>query len=425
MEKFGLIDLTDLQPRDYNQFFLKRNPFPAIGVPSDTPPFAVDREQMKKRFKDVIVDLQKNNSSSITVLVGDYGSGKSHLLKLFKHSVNTYLLPKENGILAVYIKSPGDDFRDFLLQFVEDIGRDFFEEYCKKFLKQYFEKNPNEIASFIHDSDKKNKFLKRDYEIEQVIKNSRRVDLFNHIKNDVFKDINSNDLIFAFLTLSHPDYSSKAWRWFLGEKVKEEKDTLKIESSIEDAEKAYEVFKNIIKLLKKIEIVGFVLLIDELESITLLNQTKRGRYQDQLRTMIDDYPQNLCLYFAIVPDQWREITSETTALVRRLAGSWFELAPFDKNLTKELIETYLYSARIEKFSSKESKIKFPESDPALCPFTTESIDEIYKVSKGQVSAILLICHEALDYLYDYKQFNAITPDLIQTLEKSRRATNVE
>jgi hypothetical protein len=136
--------------------------------------------------------------------------------------------------------------------------------------------------------------------------------------------------------------------------------------------------------------------------------------------MIDDYPSDLCLYFTIVPDQWQEITSETTALVRRLAGSWFELVPFEDNLTKELIETYLFSARIEKYSSKDAKSKYPKCEPSLCPFTSDSIKEIQSLSKGQVATILKICHESLDFLYDNKKYEAITPELIQNLEKSRR-----
>ena len=99
MEKFGLIDLNGLKPRDYGNIFLKNNPFPTIGIPGDRITFCVDRDKIKARFKDVLSELIFNENSSITVIVGDYGTGKSHLLKLFKQSVNEELLPQENPVL--------------------------------------------------------------------------------------------------------------------------------------------------------------------------------------------------------------------------------------------------------------------------------------------------------------------------------------
>ncbi len=118
MEKIGIIDLKKVKPRDYERFFLKRNPFPAVGVPSDALLITVDRVPIIKRFENVIAELLTDGTSIITVLVGDYGSGKSHLLKVFKQSVNSQLLSRENGTLAAYVKSPGEGFRDFFLEII-------------------------------------------------------------------------------------------------------------------------------------------------------------------------------------------------------------------------------------------------------------------------------------------------------------------
>ena len=119
----GLIDLQPKRARDYKQFYLRKNPFPPIGVPTSDELITVDREQVIRRFQNVISEVVSTGDSIITVLVGPYGSGKSHLLRVFKNSVNRQLLTSEEPMIAVYVKSPGEDFRDFFLGFVEDIGR--------------------------------------------------------------------------------------------------------------------------------------------------------------------------------------------------------------------------------------------------------------------------------------------------------------
>lgn len=219
--------------------------------------------------------------------------------------------------------------------------------------------------------------------------------------------------------LSHPDYSSKAWRWFLGGHLdKKEKEDLNVEILIEDDEKAYSIFGNLVKLLQIVGIKSFVILVDELEKITQLDARKRTRYQEQLRQLIDDYPKNMCMYFAIAPYQWGLLTKEPTALVRRLAGNWITLGGFEKDYTREFIERYLFHSRVDKFSSKEAKAKFIDCEPSLCPFTTESIDTIQKASKGLVSRIILLCRKSLEYLHDnQKDYHSITPQLVEFVKK--------
>ena len=79
MENSGIINLTSRRRRDYSHFYLTRNPFPAIGVPVDSPPFTADRIREKKLFQNIMTELLDNGSSQLTVVVGEYGSGKSHL----------------------------------------------------------------------------------------------------------------------------------------------------------------------------------------------------------------------------------------------------------------------------------------------------------------------------------------------------------
>jgi len=422
VERSGIIALKRGKARNYEEFFLKRNPFPAIGVPSSDILITVDRNTEIERFRNVISELLDYGTAIITVLVGEYGSGKSHLLKVFKSSINAQFLSQDNGALAAYVKSPGEDFRNFFLAFIEDVGRSPLTQYSEEVVRGYLEKNKKEAESYIYSEEARKTFRKGDYDIGKLLQSCTHIDLFKKIKAEHFPDVSAGDLVYAFLTLSHPDHSSKAWRWFLGEHLdKEEKASASIEMTIDDDEIAYAMFQSFVILLKAIGITSLVIAVDELEKITFIHASKRVTYQDFLRRMIDDHTKNLCFYFAIAPRQWTELTKEPTALVRRLAGNWYLLENFDRDYTKELIEKYLYSARLEGFSSRDAKSKFGDCEPSLCPFTNESVDAVQKLSGGLVSSIILICRKLLEYLYDNKdKYNSITLDFIEYVKTQER-----
>src|SRR2546425_567333 len=121
----GLISFEGLEKKDYSLLLLTRNPFPSTAVPSEVALTTADRQAALRRFTDALSTLFADSSSSVTVLLGDYGTGKSHLLKLFKVSVNSKLISGTTPTLAIYVKSPGRSIRDLLLYMMDDLGRDY------------------------------------------------------------------------------------------------------------------------------------------------------------------------------------------------------------------------------------------------------------------------------------------------------------
>jgi hypothetical protein len=415
LEKSGIIELKRGKARDYSEFLLRRNPFPAVGVPTEAPLITVDREKDKERFQNVIGELLDVGTSIITVLVGEYGAGKSHLLKVFKQSINTQLLSRENGVLAAYVKSPGEDFRDFLLSMVEDVGRQLMAAYAGEVLRTTILSDPKAAQTHVINSDVAASLKKGEIEIGTFLAGCVHLDLIRELMVPQFKEVHSPDLLLSFFNLCHPDYSSKAWRWFLGEKLdRTDKASIGVETTIDDDETAYAIFDDLLTLFGAIGIKSLVALVDELEKITFISASKRSRYQDLLRRMIDDHTKNVCFYFAIAPRQWADLTKQSTAFVRRLAGNWYLLDDFQPGHTRDLIEQYLYSVRVGDFSAKKAKSAFPGCEPSLCPFTNDSIGVIQEISGGLVSSIILVCRKLLEYLYDYsKQYSSVTPELVR------------
>jgi hypothetical protein len=421
IENSGLIDLRHTTTRNFEKFFLKRNPFPPIGIPGETILFTVDRAVEVKRFQDAIAELVASTKSNITVLIGEYGSGKSHLMRLFKQSINAQLLSREKGVLATYLKSPGEDFRDFYLTMVEDIGRPLLTQYAEDIIREHLVQRP--IAdSLIFDMKVRESFLKKGVFEPSVLRSTQFLDLVQRIRSSFFSEVKSADVVHAFLSLAHPDHSSKAWRWLISESLnKEEKGYLGVEDDIENDEKAYAAFRDLITLFHKIGVASLCIIVDELEKITLISSGRRSKYQDALRAMIDDHPSQISFYFAIAPRQWESLTKEPNALVRRLTGNWQVLENFEKGLTRELIERYLFFSRTEHFTSKDAMKAFPDCEASLCPFTTGSIEPIQKITDGLVSSVILLCRRLLEFLHDHpQQYKSITPTLVDEVVKNEQ-----
>lgn len=410
MERTGLIDLRRAKARNYDRFYLKRNPFPAIGIPEETLLITADREAVIKRFQNVITELLDSDQSIITVMVGEYGSGKSHLLKLFKKSVDAQLLSSEKT-MAVYIKSPGEDFSYFFYGFVDNVGLELLKQISVAYISEKLASD-KKLQKHLTDSKVMEGFLAGKVRFEEMITKSFFPDLINDIEETYFSDI-ERDLAQAFLSFANPKMSSIAWRWILGESLdKDEKELLDVSASI-DSSGTYELFCDLVKLLHKAGIKNMVILVDELEKITLLSKTRKGQYQDDLRRLIDDHPTNVCFYFAIAPAQWQDLTREPTALVRRLKGNWHLLEDFKENDTKELVEKYLFSARIDLYPVNDIRGKYRSLETSMFPFTKEAIEIINKEAKGVVSDVLLICRRSLELLADFSQYEIIDSKVVQ------------
>lgn len=317
--------------------------------------------------------------------------------------------------MAAYVKSPGEDFRDFLLGVIEDVGRQLMTAYAGEVLRAAILSDTKVAETHVLKSEVAASLRKGDIEIGTFLASCIHLDLIRELMVPRFSAVHSTDLVLSFFNLCHPDYSSKAWRWFLGEKLDStDKNSIGVEGTIDDDETAYSIFHDLLVLFSMIGIKSLVTLVDELEKITFIHASKGTKYQDILRRMIDDHTKNVCFYFAIAPRQWADLTKESTAFVRRLSGNWYVLDDFQQNNTKDLIEQYLYAVRVENFSTKMAKSTFPDCEPSLCPFTNESISVIQEISEGLVSDIILICRKLLEYLYDYrKQYSCVTAELVK------------
>ena len=401
---WDFLNLTDLARKDYSSLFLERNPFPASTVPEEIPQFTADRAEEKKQFKETISDLIHDNKSSVTVYVGEYGSGKSHLMRAFKHVVKQQLFNFEKGVFPIYIKTPGRNFLDFYHEVIEDITRKDLETFAEKILKDFLDQHKNK-SKFIYTKKAK---IQPD-NMKDFVDKSMAVDMFKELAHARFPDLKNHDVFFALCNILRPSLSTLAWRWFLGTKLsKDELRTINVKSNIDSSPEAYVIFSDLITLIKSTGIDSIILYIDEFENITNIPSNLRAIYQNTLRCLIDDFPQNMVLLFAIAPYQWNELTKQRTALVRRLEDNVLQLDSFTKEQAKDLILQYLNSSR----PHKPEKISAGENRSELYPFTDGAIEEIAVSSKGVSSTIIKLCRRCIEDLIETRS-NTVTVGIVK------------
>lgn len=394
------INLKKGGKRDYSKLLLKSNPFPGTAISREVPLLNVNRNEIIHHFEEIIHALPSMDAPSVTTIIGDYGDGKTHLLKLFKHSINSQLFDidsiDEENTFAIYVRSPGRKFLEYFGEVIEDVNRSNFQKMSKKLLWNYIKNNQDEIKKFKIGQYSE---IINDVDLEDYLKNSMVLDLFKNIRKSMFPDIHEPDFIFALLFLLHPDYSPTAWRWFLGANLSaDEKKSLLVESSL-NTENAYKQYKNFLVVFQKLGITSLVFLVDELEKIVSIPGLQKAQYHDVLRHMIDDSPKSTALFLSVAPKQWDIITQEDSALARRISENTMRLKGFDIKKIRELISKHLNLYRTTN-SGTEIRSKFPDCEPDIAPFTEEAIEEIFNATQGNVFANIVLARQLIDYRLD-------------------------
>ena len=407
------IDLSGITKRDYSGLYLSQNPFPTSLIPNEIPPFTADRKNEKKHFEDMMSELIFNHKSSVTVFVGDYGSGKTHILRALKHVVETQLLNFDNGVIPIYARTPGRNILEFYREFIEDVGRNNLRLFAERIMKIYFEENKQAIKKFVYKKEIMQDIDKKiNEDLETFVNSCMTKDLFRDVATKLFKNLSNYDVLNAFLYMTHPSLSAYAWKWFLGLKLsKDELGYIDVKDNIGDTRIAYSTLKNFIAILNSINIKHVVLLIDELEKIVTLPSNLRVNYQDDLRHLIDDFPSNMLMIFSISPYYWGRLVDEGTALIRRLSDNQFRLDNFSLDDVKELINKYLSFSRTENFPNDEV---IEKCQSQLYPFMNEAIEEIFVITKGKSSDVLKACRKSIEHLIQNNQ-RAVTKKIIEEL----------
>ena len=371
---------------------LKFNPFPTTALPEENPSITADRDIAVEKFVQIVNNLQNNHKSSVAVFVGDWGSGKSHLLRVCNTAVREKLYTTEGGVFPILIRSPGRSMLDFLNEIFLGISRARLTQLSNQIVKRYIETNRQTVQHLVLRNYKQ-KFSEGKYMLDELLEEIQIIDLFKKIRRDLPITLQDEDLFYAILFLSQVSSRIRSWSWIAGSKLSsDDKKRLNIMGDNDGNRKAKAMLKDLVQIILHAGYDSTIIFIDEFENIATVPSNQRKIFQDDLRDVIDEFNE-VALIVAVTPSVWQQFEEQTTALTRRLRSNLVQLTKFGNGEIKELLEKYLKKARIEDNTSIES---FPNCELKFVPFTNDAIELILKESQGIVSNILEDCKKCLD-----------------------------
>jgi len=375
-------------------FLLTHNPFPPSGISPDAPDGPPLRDEqgaeITPRIRRFIRSAFGSRSSTQgLVIIGAYGTGKSHLLRLMHHHINERLGTGDDKALSIYVDRPRLEAQDLNRGILRSLGEDTVRKmlwYCVRF----------EIAQDIRDQSEHLKSLQR--QLQGAIFASGADPAKDRVLDPVFRTENLGDYR-QFLTA----FDSQGWirpqlhDYFVGlyQRSLDPGSPLEVIEAFvalllakdHTARQTWESLLALGKrrkvplmgapefledLLRMTRINGYAytfLLIDEFEEVPagyLLTKRQKADYMYTLMEMLNRVQAGLGLVLAITPQAWNLLTSEAPPLSDRLP-TVIRLGALDAESMGRLFAFYLERARVGNG---------PDAHEPLFPLSLELVSQL-------------------------------------------------
>jgi len=415
----ALGQVTEQKEKDrYANMRLDRNPFPIASISS--PEYASNLPPIRDEHLKTVLDLIRTSAvgkrySGMSV-IGDYGFGKTHLLRWFEHTVNTGSKGKLN---AIYVRDPGSSSRELLFAIVRAIG----DESLRKMIWAIVQK-----AIGLGVLAKGLSFFRQfsgGLMPGQALLDTGNEDKCAELASETSVS-NYREFIRVFDTLR---LSREKLRDYIDATLRPHVTNLAVSSQFASfianpEEEAYrswmalvsgsprdlqvlqdDYFKAILAVLKANGFQHTYLLLDEFEDVAIVRLTSRKtlEYAAELRMLIDTNLTEFSLVLAMTNEGFESLASTYPPLTERLNFK-IDLSPLSALEVESLILRYLKQSRIQGVSQD-----------SLSPFSKTVVKRITEVSKGNPRTIISLCYRLIEACGDQRASN-ITTNMVSELQ---------
>lgn len=380
--------------KDYATLNLNFNPFPPAGLPRFILP-PLDNKQLdtiKHFILSTYASPKRQDYAGLTI-IGEYGMGKTHLMKYIQDAVDTL----SNGAVeqrkdirfsavTCFVDKPEDAPQIVIHKILEQIGLDRIRKYIGKILldefskdkKKFFETFKSHQTTFfetertkLFDEPSISNFL----EFLSRFKNSwGDITSLQDTAREIIKEkiIPDPTLADRYLDLVFEEKkASSSW------------DILAGYVSNRNIQKKEVMFLNsIVGILKNVGFHQLYVFVDEFEDVSKLKGAKLSNYLITLNTLINKQGK-WAIVVSLTGEALGKIKGESTPLHDRLTSYAVKLQPLNEAKAKRMLTNYLNMARTD------------EKDE-ITPFSDEAIKEMLEISKGNCRSFILLAHKALD-----------------------------
>ncbi len=418
----------------YQHIHLAFNPFPVAGTRAgdiQIPDLAsgqdaavtiplfppLDPGQLQT-IRDFVSSTLRIQQFAGLMVVGDYGFGKSHLLRFIEHRINSFQGEIRGGkIRAFYIKNPSTKPQDLLFALTKSIGEDEFwkitwsiilEEVRRFCLDQGFDQLAEALFAdeplLIPPTDK----LKRSLDEEALsnaqlfLQRCKQLGITEKALSAfsvglLRRHLDSLDVINQMVAIAFGEgYSSfESWMSLTSPEAKRPVKIPKLDH-----------FDAILKILHLHGVSFVYMLIDEFEDIAgvRVSARQRAEYAATLRMFIDAQLQNFAMVRAITAAGLNIVRETYPPFVDRFTHT-IDLRPLSVDQARSMAVRYLNLAR--------GPAPFSQWRGQLMPFTDDALNEITTRARGNPRAILSICHRAIEHCRS-KSIAKATTEIIET-----------
>ncbi|KPJ58779.1 MAG: hypothetical protein AMJ42_02645 [Deltaproteobacteria bacterium DG_8] len=331
------------------KYKLSRNPFPPAASGIDVERDLYIPSKWEEKIGEYYETLHHGEGAKAFPIVGEYGSGKTVLLKGYLKDFF-----ENKRIKTIYFENPGVKFYDLANTLMRTFGRYGFSkaiwERCKEYLPEKGQRSlfPMSFSDMLSTLRTKINRENKAKELSDVIKNKL--------------NLTDEDEVAYRLGLMIVETASKPY-FSYRDFVAGAKGSLVAERE----ESKY--FKAIIKaIIKTYSVEGVAFLLDEFEEIAFHKRMTRKQTYEYLATLrslieVSESEENLWMILAMTPEAADETKEMNIALWERFTHQRKEtvlkLEPLTEEESKNLIKWWLNGARDEEKLKKYRNKLFP------------------------------------------------------------------
>lgn len=362
----------EIQNNPYEEYNLLSNPFPIIGEFCGN---CVDQKEVKGKFKQELLEFNRNAQSRIMTMIGGTGAGKTNLLRYFEQTLNEWREPNTENkaitdLFTVYVDRPQGNYLEIHRQIISQFATMFFTKFFTKVResKTSLSKLPEELPGT----------------------NPELIRALVHISQRDSGQMSLLDEREQTYSVYEPQSYRILDNWLQGIKLNtgEKKLLGNVSADVSKSSTvAIKFLSDLVKIFLHVELFkGVIIFIDELEEVfSGLSSTSQAQYAQDLRNLIDSHPNGIVFVVGTAPIAER-LQQISPALLRRL-GETVTIAPIsDEDLALEYAQSYIQSGRAEFKDKRDRQISLPDDiqneDKPYYPLTKSKVIEVYdKLSK--------------------------------------------
>ena len=400
--------------KDYSSLGLKFNPFPVAGLPRyPLPPLD---DEVSEKISIFIRSTYTREEYGGLAIVGEFGMGKTHLMKYIQFLIDELTRHKEIDFTAVtcFIDRPEDTPQKVIHKVVEEIGLDNIRKYIWKILidkfeedKAFYEKfrskgtlllqSKEEWDNLFEEPVKSNylEFLKRFRDVggnfKKLQEHARDI-----IKEEIVRDSALADRYLNLILFAEEKEADVSW------------DILAGYISKKDVQRKEIMFlRSIVEILRRVGFKQLYVFIDEFEDIVLLKGARLTNYLLTLNTLINR-ERKWAVTVSLTEDTLKIIKEKSPPLYDRLTSYEVILRPLNDEKSKKLLINYLNLAR-------------ERDEDSFSPFSEESIKEMFRISRGNYRSFILLAHNAIEVALNENK-ELIDKEIIERAKRLRHET---